>query len=184
MRSNKHLVSILLMMIVIAALYRIIPGRQPGFAPQWAMALFAGAVIKDKKWAFAFPILSMLISDLLYQVLYTCGLSDIPGFYSGQFTNYVLFAGLTAIGFFMRKVNVPNVLLFSAIVCMAYFVVSNFLVWNGGGGCFRPHTFSGLMLTVVDGLTFMQWSFISTLVFGGVLFGAWKLMMRQNVATA
>ena len=123
MRSNKHLVSILLMMIVIAALYRIIPGRQPGFAPQWAMALFAGAVIKDKKWAFAFPILSMLISDLLYQVLYTYGLSDIPGFYSGQFTNYVLFAGLTAIGFFMRKVNVPNVLLISAIVSMAYFAV-------------------------------------------------------------
>lgn len=183
MRSNKHLVPILLLMIVIAALYRVIP-RPFGFAPQYAMALFAGSVIKDKKWAFAFPILSMFISDLLYQVLFTYGLSPIQGFYSGQITNYLLFAGLTLIGFLMKKITVANVVLYSAFACIAYFVASNFLVWQFGGGWGRPHTFAGLMLCYIDGLPFLSWSFISTLLFSGILFGAWKLMDSRRVATA
>jgi hypothetical protein len=55
MKSNKNLWVTLVLMIIVAALYRIIPDRPMGFAPQLAMALFGGAVIKDKKLAFAFP---------------------------------------------------------------------------------------------------------------------------------
>lgn len=184
MRSNKHLIPFLFLMIVLAALYRVIPFRPFGFAPQYAMALFAGAVIKDKKWAFALPILSMFISDCLYQLLFIYGLSPIWGFYSGQLTNYVLFAGLTSIGFLMKKINVKNIVLYSAIVCVVFFLVSNFLVWTGNGGYARPHTFSGLMLCYIDGLPFLQWSFISTLVFSGVLFGIWKWLQSKEVVAA
>jgi hypothetical protein len=67
------------------------------------MALFGGSVIKDKRWAFALPIFSMFLSDLLYQALYNAGMTTIPGFYAGQFTNYVLFAGITVLGFMIRK---------------------------------------------------------------------------------
>ena len=98
MNSNKTLILTFLMLVIVAALYRVIPDRPLGFAPQWAMALFAGAVIKNRKWAIAFPILSMLISDLIYQYMYAQGLSDIPGFYEGQATNYVLFTAMTVIG--------------------------------------------------------------------------------------
>jgi hypothetical protein len=50
-----------------------------GFAPQIAMALFAGSISKDKRFAFLFPVLSLFISDLLYQFLYSQGLSTIKG---------------------------------------------------------------------------------------------------------
>jgi hypothetical protein len=69
MKINKTILWSLVLLVLVAALYRIIPGRQFGFAPQWAMAVFAGAVIKDKKWAFLLPVLSMFLSDLIYQVL-------------------------------------------------------------------------------------------------------------------
>jgi len=61
MKSSKNIVWSFILLVIVAALYRIIPGRPFGFAPQWAMAVFAGAVIRDKKWAFIIPVLSMFI---------------------------------------------------------------------------------------------------------------------------
>lgn len=171
MELNKNTLISLGLLILTAALCRIL-----GFAPQLAMALFAGAVIKDKKLAFAFPIFSMFISDVIYQILYLNGLTPISGFYEGQFTNYILFAAMTAIGFMMKKINVQNVILFSLVVCTAFFLLSNFFVWNAGSGWGRPHTFSGLLMAYEDGLPFYRNSVIATLIFCGVLFGAWKLI--------
>lgn len=176
MRSNKNLLLTLFILVVVAALYRVIPGRPFGFAPHWAMALFGGAAIKDKRLAFAFPVLSMFISDLLYHVLYINGLTDMQGFYSGQMTNYLLFAAITLIGFLMKRITVLNIGIYSLIVCTAFFLLSNFFVWNNGGGWARPHNFAGLIQTYVDGLPFYGMSVIATLAFSAVLFGAWRLI--------
>src|SRR6476620_958661 len=138
MNSNKNIIVTLVLMIVVAALYRVIPDRPMGFAPHLAMALFGGAVIKDKKLAFAVPIFSMFISDVIYHLLYINGLTPISGFYEGQLTNYILFGAMTAIGFMMKRINVPNVIMFSLLVCTAFFLLSNFFVWNAGSGLGRP----------------------------------------------
>jgi len=176
MKANKNIWITLVLMIIVAAFYRVIPDRPMGFAPQLAMALFGGAVIKDKKLAFAFPIFSMFVSDVIYHVLYTAGLSSIPGFYEGQFTNYFLFAAMTVISFMVKKINVQNIVIFSLVICRAFFLLSNFFVWNGGGGYGRPHTFAGLMQAYEDGLPFFRNSIFATLVFSGLLFGAWRLI--------
>src|SRR5687768_17055719 len=88
MKFNKSVLLAFGLLILSASLYRVWDGRPWGFAPQWAMAVFAGAVIKDKKWAVVLPLLSMFLSDALYQVLYTYGLTNIYGFYDGQILNY------------------------------------------------------------------------------------------------
>jgi hypothetical protein len=176
MNPNKNILVTLVLMIIVAALYRVIPDRPMGFAPHLAMALFGGSVIKDKKLAFAFPIFSMFVSDVVYHLLYINGISSISGFYEGQFTNYLLFAGMTAIGMLMRKVSIQNIILFSLIICSAFFLLSNFFVWNAGSGWGRPHTFGGLMQAYEDGLPFFRNSILATLLFSGVLFGAWKLI--------
>ena len=176
MNPNKNILVTLVLMIIVAALYRVIPDRPMGFAPHLAMALFGGSVIKDKKLAFAFPIFSMFVSDVVYHLLYINGISPISGFYEGQFTNYLLFAGMTAISMLMRKVSIQNIILFSLIICSAFFLLSNFFVWNAGSGWGRPHTFAGLMQAYEDGLPFYRNSILATLLFSGVLFGAWKLI--------
>lgn len=180
MKSKKHLVFTLIAFILLAALYRVLPYREPGFVPHLAMALFAGAMIRNKVWAFAFPLLSMLISDTIYHFLYINGMTPIQGFYPGQLVNYLLFAGMTAVGFLIRKVNVATVALHSVTITVAYFLISNFLVWSGGGGYARPRTFSGLMMCYVDALPFLQWNLISTLLFSAVLFGGWKLFETRR----
>ena len=179
MKNNRALLISLALMILVAALYRIIPGRPWGFAPQIAMALFGGAVIKDRKWAFALPIFSMFLSDCLYEILFRNGLTTIQGFYEVQFTNYVLFAGMTLIGFLIKKINLVQVGIASIAAPLVYFALSNFMVWIEGAGYVRPKTFSGLMQTYVDGLPFLSGSIMSSVVFSIILFGGYYLLQRN-----
>jgi len=179
MKNNRALLISLALMILVAALYRIIPGRPWGFAPQIAMALFGGAVIKDRKWAFALPIFSMFLSDCLYEILFRNGLTTIQGFYECQFTNYVLFAGMTLIGFLIKKINLVQVGIASIAAPLVYFALSNFMVWIEGAGYVRPKTFSGLMQTYVDGLPFLSGSIMSSVVFSIILFGGYYLLQRN-----
>lgn len=184
MKLNKTFVYSLVALVIVAALYRIIPGRPLGFAPQIAIALFAGSIIKDKKYAFALPILSMFISDALYQVLYMAGLSSIQGFYGGQLTNYILFAGLTVIGFFINQKKVLQIAAGTLAGPTAYFLISNFLVWIGGGGYGHPKTFAGLMATYIDGIPFYGGSLAATVLFCTMFFGGHALLNQKAAKTA
>jgi hypothetical protein len=184
MKLNKNFLLVFALLIVVAALYRVIPGRPWGFAPHIAIALFGGAVIKDKRWAFALPVFSLFLSDLLYQVLYINGLSDIQGFYSGQWQNYLWFVGITCLGFFMKNIRVGNVISFSFLAPTVYFLISNFSVWIGGGGFQRPKTFGGLMQCYTDGLPFYRGGLMATLVFSAILFGTYMLIKKKEMQVA
>ena len=181
MKLNRSLLISLCLLIVVAALYRIIPARPFGFAPHIAMAIFGGAIIKDKKWAFALPVFSMFLSDLMYEMLFRTGISDTQGFYAGQFTNYVLFLGLTLIGFAIRKhVNTLSIFAASLAGPTIYFILSNFFVWFSGGGFQREKTFAGLMQCYADGLPFYYGSIAATVVFGALLFGGYFLVAGER----
>lgn len=183
MKQHKTIIWTLVLLIIVAALYRVIPDRLPGFAPQIAMAIFAGAVIKDRKWAFALPIFSMFISDLLYHFLYVNGIGNMPGFYEGQWQNYLLFAAMTMIGFLIKRVTVLNVFAASLLAPTVFFLLSNFVVWGewqGTRGFNRPKTFEGLMMCYADAIPFYQISLIATVVFSAVLFGSWYFLMKKS----
>jgi hypothetical protein len=180
MKINKSIIWSLIVMVVVAALYRIIPGRPFGFEPQIALALFSGAIIKDKKLAFVLPLVSMFISDLLYQVLYNAGLSGIQGFYPDQWINYLLYASVVMFGFLIKRVRVINVLLVSLAAPTYFFLVSNFLTWLGVGGYdMYPKTGAGLVTCYIAGLPFYYNGLISCVLFSAVLFGGWYFINRR-----
>ena len=183
MKITKQIVGSFILLIIIASLYRIMPGRPYGFAPQIAMAIFGGAIIKDKKFAFLLPLLAMFVSDGLYQLLYVNGVGVIPGFYDGQALNYLLFAGLTIFGFFIKNFNVKSIAIAAVSAPTAYFIVSNFLVWASTSpmaGLGRPKTFSGLIMCYGDGLPFYPWSLASTFIFSAILFGSYYLITKPT----
>jgi len=183
MKLNKSNLLILFILILACALYRVWDTRPMGFAPQIAMALFAGSVSKDKRFAFLFPILSLFISDLLYQFLYSQGLTTIKGFYSGQISNYIVIASVTIIGFFINKNKVGQIFAGSLAGAAYFFLVSNFTVWIGGGWDINnqpyPRSFGGLLLCYTEALPFFKWSVMSTLLFNGVFFGSFYLLGRS-----
>ncbi len=179
MKFSRYTVLSFLMLIFIAALYRAIPGRPWGFAPQFAMAIFGGAVIKDKKLAFLLPLASLFISDLFYELLYTYGLFEIKGFYTGMGLNYLLFGSLTVIGFFIKTDKIGSIAKAAFVSPTLFFLVSNLLTWAGNGGYQRAKTFSGLMQAYADGLPFYGNSLVATAVFSVFFFGGYQLVGRK-----
>jgi hypothetical protein len=190
MKINKSILISLVLLIIVSALYRVLPTRNFGFAPQIAMAIFGGAMIKNKRWALLMPLLSIFISDLLYEVLFLNGLSTIKGFYfgEGQITNYILIVGLTFFGFLMRKPSALNIVGFSISGSLLFFITSNFFVWLGGGGFARPKTWDGLLLCYNDALSFYRdygliKGFTGNILLGDlffcfILFGAYHLINK------
>ena len=192
MKPNRSILIIFLLSLVAATLYRLIPDRPEGFAPQMAMALLGGAIIKDKKWAFILPVLSLFISDLGYYFLNNAGLTTKLGFYDGQWVIYLAFVIITCFGFLMKKVNMLNVALFSIAGSVFFFLITNYITWEVGQGLGRPHTFNGLMLCYGDGILFYrQFGLIKgfdanfilgDLVWGFILFGLYSLLTKLFVA--
>lgn len=185
MRIPKNIIITFILLIVVASLYRVINSRLGlwGFTPQIAMAIFGGAVIKDKKLAFLLPLLSMFLSDALYEILYRNGIGTIPGFYSGQVTNYLLFAGMTFFGFFIKGINVARIIGASIMAPTAFFLLSNFFVWASNSpdaGLARPKTVNGLLLCYQDALPFYYWTVPACLIFSAFLFGGYYLFTRKE----
>ena len=180
MKLNKSLLLTIIAMVAIASLYRLIPNRPLGFAPQIAMALFAGSVIRNRTYAFAIPLASMFISDVLFEVFYQAGISSYNGFYAGQFINYILIISLTIFGFFLRNQKTTGIIAASIAAPTTYFIFSNLTVWIAGGGYGHPKTWNGLILTYIDGIPFYQGSLYATLVFSAVFFGGYRLLKTSK----
>lgn len=186
MKFTKSTIWAFVLLVLAGSLYRVWEGRPFGFAPQVAMALFGGAVIKDKRLAFILPLLSLLISDGLYQILYSFDLTPIKGFYKGQWANYLLLSVITVFGMLMNRINVPKVIGATIGSSVFFFIFSNFFVWLGGAGFERPHTFDGLMLCYGDALAFLRDygliqgfyanQVLGDLIFSVVLFGSYYLI--------
>ena len=184
MKISKSVIIAMVLLVLVAALYRVFPNRPLGFAPQYAMAIFGGVIfVNNKKWAFLLPILSMFLSDLLFQVLYSNHLTSMQGFYEGQWQNYLLFAALTSIGFFIRKINVLNISIASIAAPSVFFLFSNLVVWagwQGTRGFGRPKTLNGLLQCYADALPFYPNSIYSTLLFSCILFGSYYLIKNDQ----
>ena len=182
MKKDKSIVVSFILLVLMASLYRILPGRPLGFAPQIAMALFAGSIVKDKKYAFLLPLFSMLVSDILYEVLFQFKVSTVPGFYSGQLINYVLFVGLTVVGFAIKKTNPVQIFAGSIAGATIYYLLSNFAVWIGEGLDITnqpyPKTMAGLLHCYAEAIPFYRGSLYATLIFSVILFGGYYLINR------
>lgn len=180
MKPNRNTIIYLVVLIAAASLYRAFDNRMWGFAPQIAMALFGGMAIRNKAWAFALPLFSLFISDVIYEVLYTKGLTTISGFYDGQWVNYLVLASVVLVGFLFNKVNIRNIIVGSLIAPVYFFIASNFMVWAGIGIVLYPRTWAGLVDCYTQALPFFKGSLLSTLFFSAIFFGVYYLVNRQT----
>ncbi len=164
------------LLIIVGSIFRLL-----GFAPQIAMAVFGAAVIKDKKLAFVLPLFSMLLSDILYEVLYRFGYMPYGGFYEGQVINYLLIIGVAFLGLWAANLKPARIITACLAAPCIYFVLSNFMLWLGNGGYQRPKTFSGLMMCYNDAVPFFRSSLQYTLLFSALLFGGYFFIQRFSL---
>lgn len=179
MKNYKTNFLLAIALIVFAIVTRIICVEMQWFnlAPVTAVGLFAGSVIKDKKYAFLFAILGQLGGDLYMQFF-----TNVPGFYGiDQAFVYLSLLAVTAIGFWMHQPKTWKVIGFSFIAAVVFFVLSNFGVWvaieTGKADLFGYGTgLSGLVNTYIAAIPFFKNTLISTVAGSVVLFGVYHLL--------
>src|ERR1700676_5064560 len=151
-------------MILFAAIMHILP-HPWNVAPVGAMALFSGAVIRNRAMAFVFPLLAMLAGDFFV------------GFHILMPVVYVSFVISTAIGFWLRErrgaLRLGGAVLLGAI---QFFLVTNFGVWMFLNS--YPKTFAGLMTCYAAGVPFFWNTLAGDVCYSALLFGGLFLAER------
>ena len=169
--------SIVLMLIVLAAVaFRLISFKYPyilsNFSPVGAIAIFGGAYFYDKWKAYAVVLISMFLSDLAINYLYTSKLT----FYADSLWLYLAFAIMVFIGTLIKKVNFGNVAWASmASVCVHWLIVD--LPWLYGN--LYPHTIGGYVQSLLAAIPFEKNMILGDALFGAILFGGFELAQRK-----
>ncbi len=172
-KQSRSTLIIAVLLIVIAALSRVILYPH-NFSPIIGMAIFSGAVIKDRRLAFALPILSMFLSDVIFEV---SGIAD--GFWGwGQLVGYGILALITVIAFSMKKINVLSVAGYSIGSSLLFFFLSNSAFFVFDNPIYHTYTqdFKGYIDTLIGGLPFLKTGVIADLAYSTVLFGTYFLV--------
>ncbi len=153
-----------------------------GFSPVIAIALFSGFVSREKNMSFMLPLLSLVISDVVIQLLYTQDLFPYAGFYSGQWKNYLLLLACTLIGWLLKGKNYTSVFAGATAAPTLYFIVSNFMVWLSVSEVVYSRDANGLLTCYTAALPFYRNSLLATLVFLPLIIVAYNMLTRKKNA--
>ncbi len=127
-----------LAMILLAAALRIAP-HPWNFTPVGAMALFSGALLKDRRLAFVFPLVALFVGDIFI------------GFHKLLPIVYASFLVNVAIGLWLRDHRtIARISIATLLGAIQFFLVTNFAVWwllNS-----YPKTVSGLAACYLAGI--------------------------------
>ena len=186
-KINPRFAVLAIFIIAIAAM-RIPNSAQltpwANFTPIGAMGLFGGAYFTKKWKAILFPLLTLFVSDLIIQAFVFNGKYGIM--YSGWYWIYSIFILVTFIGkWLIKKVSVQNVLLAAVAASLSHWLLADFTVWIGGGTDLRTMTpltkdWAGLQQCYIQGFPFMKNFLLGTLVYSGIMFGAFEWMKARQ----
>jgi hypothetical protein len=158
----------------LAAALRLAP-HPWNFTPVGAIALFSGAMVRDRRVAFLFPVLVMFATDLiigfnkLSPLVYACLLLSVL---IGRFLN--------------QKRNLPRIGGATFLGALQFFLITNFGVWAFLHS--YPRTGAGLAACYLAGVP-LFWNMLAgdvvyvTLLFGG-FFLAERLAPRLRLSTS
>ena len=176
-QPNQVRLSVLLLFILIIAATRVLFSLDSsmswlaGFSAVGAMALFGGAYFTNLK-AFAFPIIALLISDLLIARFAYFG-GEWQFLYEGAGWVYGSFALMVIVGrYMMRRKTFTNLLASTMVVVLIHWLVTDFGVWIGG--TMYPKTLAGFWACLVAAIPFERGLLFGTLLYGTLMFGAFE----------
>ena len=163
--SSKYI--LIASMIILLALARLIP-HPPNFTPILGMAVFSGAIISKRFFAYLVPLLAMLLSDLYL------------GLHASMPIIYFSLAVCVLIGTFIEaRVTILNSFLSISLGVLVFFLITNFTVWYGSG--MYELSISGLMTCYFMGLPFVQNTFISSILYGMGAFIIYDIINKRMI---
>jgi hypothetical protein len=151
-------------MIVLAAIVRIMP-HPWNFTPIGAMALFSGAMFRDRRIAFLFPLVALFAGDLFV------GLHRLIPVVYASFLLSVLIGTWLA--------NRRSVLRIGGAVflgALQFFFVTNFAIWRVFDT--YPHTPTGLAACYIAGLPLVGNTLAGDALYATLFFSIFALAER------
>lgn len=173
--------AVLLLIIVAMAILRIASFSDWGpltvFTPIGAMALFGGAYFNGNIKPFAFPLLTLFISDVIVMNLFFSGSEYRSGLlYSGWVWTYLAFALMAIAGkLIIRNINILNIAIAVVVSTLIHWLISDI------GGCLAENTLSftvyqeRLITAIPYELRFLG----GTAFFSALLFGLFELLQKR-----
>jgi hypothetical protein len=147
--------------IILAAVVRILP-HPWNFTPIGAMAIFSGAMLRDRRMAFLFPLVALFAGDLFV------GLHRlIPVVYASFLLSVLIGTWLAD----RRGVVRIGAAIF--LGALQFFLVTNFAVWQLFGT--YPHTPVGLAACYIAGLPLFGSTLAGDAVYATLFFGTFAL---------
>src|ERR1700757_4578017 len=151
-------------LIVIAAALRLAP-HPWNFTPVGAIALFSGAMVRDRRLAFLFPLLVMFATDA------------IIGFNKLSPLVYASFLISVGIGRCLsHKRNIFRIGGATFLGALQFFLITNFGVWAFLNS--YPRSGAGLAACYIAGIPFFWNTLAGDAVYATLLFGSFALAER------
>jgi len=151
-------------MLLLAAGLRVAP-HPWNFTPVGALALFSGAMIRDRRLAFLSAMLAMLAGDLFL------GFNKLSPLVYGSFAISVLIGRLLK-----ERRTVPRIAGATFLGSLVFFLVTNFGVWAFLDS--YPRTPAGLLACYLNGLPFFGNTLAGDAVYATLFFGTFALAER------
>jgi len=173
--------TVLILMIVAAAALRFVSYKFPllsNFTPVGAIALFGGAYFTDKWKAYLVVLLTLFVSDIYINYLYTSKL--VLWYGNGAILTYLSFALMVLAGSLIKKVNVANVLVASLAAIAIHWLITDIDPWLYG--TMYAKGINGYFQSLVAAIPFERNMVLGDAIFGAVLFGGFELAKSKYTA--
>ena len=162
----------LIALMLTVSLGRLISYYYPSlsnFTPLGAIALFGGAYFADKWKAYVSVFVTLFLSDILINYLYS---SQLVLWREGAIWVYLPFLVIVLIGTLIKKVSIGSVALASLAGVLFHWLFTDLPFFYGA---FYPHTLQGYGMSLTAAIPFERNMLLGDLVFGLVLFGGFEL---------
>lgn len=189
MKMNKKEVVFYALLIAVATIIKILCAPNialSGTTAIMSVALFAGLnKTYNAQSSFLLPLVTLLISNAILQVLNMLHMFPFEGFYKWQLVEYSLTVVLTAIGLLLRKGKTAGIFVSAVLGPTVYFLVSNYCTWAFNWQLIGyTHDTAGLMNCYTVGLPFYRNSLLSTIVLLPVFIMAYQWIMKGKPTLA
>jgi hypothetical protein len=165
--DSKSKIIFPVLLVALAASTRLIQ-HPSNFTAIGAMALFGGAVIRDRRLAFLLPFVAMLATDA------------ILGFHASMIPVYACFTFTVWLGTkIQQNRTVMKMATASLLSSIVFFLVTNLPFWYADISLY-PLTVQGMIESYVAALPFFGNQLAGDLFFTALLFGSYYVFSRQS----
>nr|WP_315420476.1 DUF6580 family putative transport protein [uncultured Pedobacter sp.] len=182
LKFNPRTLILLLMILAITAFRLLVTFNSDelkfaNFSSIGAVALFGGVYFKDHLKAFAFPILSLFLSDFILSITIFSKYSS--GFlYEGWYWTYIAFALMVLVGrVLLKNVSLVNLLASTLAIVLIHWIVSDIGVWLDNPA--YTQDLAGFWVCLVKAIPFEIRFLEGTVIYGALLFGAFEILKAK-----